>query len=243
MAVVAGTHCVVVWYVGREHVGVELVVYLGEKVVLAAVERDVQLGFLKLRYEGCHSVAVPQRGIFLERFAEQFGHAPAFGEGAYVDAAAHAARIAEHLGVACGEVERSVAAHAEACHGAHGAFGHRGEIGVNIRHEVFYYERLHLHLGVGGRVPVPAVAPVGHHEHHAEAVGELAEAWLCAAPCAVVATVAVEKVYRGVFLALGAVGGYHCHFHGAFEACGGHRHGVDRESLGACAAYDGERDD
>ena len=59
MAVVAGARGIVVRNVGREQILMELVVYLGEEIVLAAVEYYVDSGIFDLRYVSGYGMAVP----------------------------------------------------------------------------------------------------------------------------------------------------------------------------------------
>ena len=95
-----------------------------------------------------------------------------------------------------------------------GAVGNCGESLVGIGYKVDGDEALHFHR-VG--VPVPAVAAVGHHENHLEAVSHFTEVFDVGNIVGMVSGIAVENVNGGETFVAYAVGHYGSHVFIAVE--------------------------
>lgn len=126
---------------------------------------------------------------------------PSVGELGDVHVAAHAAAGPEHVRMSEGQEERAMAAHAQARDGTHVTVGMGAVMAVDIGDQLLAHVGLELHLGVDGRVKVPAVLSVGTHDDYAIAVGQPMQVGL-AGPVVVAAVGAVQQVEHRVFVGL-----------------------------------------
>ena len=172
---------------------VEIVVYLKEEIIIAAVEEDGEVAIFQSADLVDSRMLVPNR-LILAFCSQQQRHPPVIREGADVQPAAHAGHCAEHVFMPQGKPHRSVPTHAQACDGASRTVGTGRIVRVDVLNQFFGDKRFVAIGRIDGAVPIPTVVSVGADKNHPFAVGDFFQFGLDGYPRLGVPAMPVQKI-------------------------------------------------
>ena len=191
-----GTDIEVVHDAAAQQLGVEIVVYTEEEIVVTAVEDNRQIPVLDQRNQVNRRRFVPGFGM-LGLLAQQLRNLPVLRERPDVEPAAGTAGRAEQILVLYRQRHGAESAHAQTGNGPSAALAGDGIASLHSGQQLPYHERFIEAFFAHLAVEVPAVAHTRADESDSLAVGERGQRRLDSQPGGFIAAVTVQQVdYR-----------------------------------------------